>query len=337
MPEISVIMPVYNAEKRLAKTLDSVFEQTFADFELICIDDGSSDNSLSILQKYASKHKNMTIISQENKRVSAARNAGLRAAKGNYIQFIDSDDLIEKDALALTYEKAAKTDADIVFFCHRRIINNKFFSDNIIPMNDYLNTRDFNLISPLTYYVWDKLFKKEFLISNGIFFHEDIVASEDGYYMLTCLSKKPKMEFIPKILYSYIDAENSSTNRLNWTGHSIDTFYHILNSDMYKKADDDFKIFVINKYLYSIKYWYNTQKLVQYKHSNKRKIKKLFKYLHSHVKKKIIKNSVLATIEEDFAFSRKKIFKYEEKNGQKRIYFLGIKITYGGKKRGKCR
>lgn len=336
MPDVSVIIPVYNAEKRLARTLDSVFDQTFTNFELICVDDGSSDNSLQILKDYAQKYKNMVIISQENKRVSAARNAGLNAAKGKYIQFFDADDIIEKDALELTYKKAIETNADMVIFCHRRIVNDKLCSDNISQMNNYLRTQKYNLILPFTFYVWDKLFKKEFLIDNKIFFNEDIVASEDGYYMLTCLSKKPKLEFVPKILYSYIDSENSSTNRLNWTGHSVDTFYDILNSDMYNESDDDFKVFVINKYLYSIRYWYNAQKLKQYKHSNKRKIKKLFKYLNTHVKKEIINNSALPNIEKEFASSDNKIFKFEEKNGRKRICFLGIKITYGGKKHGKC-
>ena len=106
MPKISVIVPVYNAEKYLSMTLNSILNQTFSDFELICINDGSKDASLNILNEFQLKDKRLFIINQENQGVSAARNNGITKACGEYIVFFDADDLMHKTFL----EKMHKTD-----------------------------------------------------------------------------------------------------------------------------------------------------------------------------------------------------------------------------------
>ena len=131
MPKISLIMPVYNAEKYLAEALESVFRQTFKDYEVICVDDGSTDNSLKILQEFASKHENMTVITQENKRVSAARNAGFNVSKGEYVQFMDADDVLRDNAFELAYKRISETNADMVVFCYERLIKDKIVGNNI--------------------------------------------------------------------------------------------------------------------------------------------------------------------------------------------------------------
>ena len=112
MPKISVIVPVYNVEKYLARCLDSIINQTLADIEIICINDGSTDNSLEILNDYAKKDSRIKIIDQTNAGLSCARNAGMQIAQGEYIGFVDSDDWIDLDF----YEK-------LVCFC---ILNHKF-------------------------------------------------------------------------------------------------------------------------------------------------------------------------------------------------------------------
>lgn len=95
MIEISVIIPIFNAEKTLKRCLDSILNQTFKNFEIICVNDGSQDKSIDILKEYKEKDNRIIIIQQENKGVSSARNAGIKIAKGKYITFIDSDDWIE--------------------------------------------------------------------------------------------------------------------------------------------------------------------------------------------------------------------------------------------------
>ena len=107
MIKVSVIIPVYNVEKFLRDCIESVINQTLSDIEIICINDGSPDNSIDILNEYASIDPRITVISQENRGLSVARNRGMRLAKGKYLYFIDSDDkLLDPDALEVLYTKA---------------------------------------------------------------------------------------------------------------------------------------------------------------------------------------------------------------------------------------
>ena len=104
MAKISVIIPVYNIEKYLVKCLDSVINQTFTDIEIICINDGSTDNSLSILEEYAQKDKRIKIINKENGGLSSAWNAGLNEVSAEYLTFVDGDDWIDTNTFKLAYE-----------------------------------------------------------------------------------------------------------------------------------------------------------------------------------------------------------------------------------------
>ena len=115
--DISVTIPVYNVEKYLARCLDSVLDQTFSgDYEIICVDDGSTDNSGKILDEYAKKYPKIKVIHQENQSLSVARNVALELVTGKYTMFVDSDDFIAKNALEGLYKCAEKRNADVVIF-----------------------------------------------------------------------------------------------------------------------------------------------------------------------------------------------------------------------------
>jgi len=117
VPKISVIIPIYNSEKYLKKCLDSVIKQTLKDIEIICIDDGSTDNSKEILREYAKKDKRIVILEQKNKYAGIARNNGIKIAKGEYIHFLDSDDwLRSKNAYKYLYKQMVKKNVDVIFF-----------------------------------------------------------------------------------------------------------------------------------------------------------------------------------------------------------------------------
>jgi glycosyltransferase involved in cell wall biosynthesis len=116
MVEISVIIPVYNVEKYLNECLDSIVNQTFEDIEIICINDGSTDGSLDILNEYENLDSRVKVITQENRGVSAARNKGLELACGSYIYFIDSDDYLELDGLEKLYELSEEKNLDLLLF-----------------------------------------------------------------------------------------------------------------------------------------------------------------------------------------------------------------------------
>ena len=139
MPKISVIIPVYNVEKYLSQCLDSILNQTFKDFECICVNDGSTDKSLAILQEYVNKDDRIKIINQENKGLSGARNSALKIVNGKYITFIDSDDFVTIDYLEKLINIAEKEDSDIVYCRHKMyyFVDNKYENG---PNKEKLNT-----------------------------------------------------------------------------------------------------------------------------------------------------------------------------------------------------
>ena len=115
MTKISAILPVYNVEQYIKDCLDSIINQTMDDIEIICVNDGSLDNSLQVLEKYAQKDARIKIISQENQGQGIARNNGLKIANGEYITFIDPDDWVDVDMFEKMYKSAKKFDSDYVF------------------------------------------------------------------------------------------------------------------------------------------------------------------------------------------------------------------------------
>ena len=116
MPKISIIIPVYNVQDYLAMCLDSVCYQSMKDIEIICVNDGSTDNSLAVLHAYKRRDKRIIIIDKENEGSGVARNTGLKIARGEYVYFVDGDDWLEQDVLLKTSKKADETNADIVIF-----------------------------------------------------------------------------------------------------------------------------------------------------------------------------------------------------------------------------
>ena len=147
--KISVVLPVYNVANYLRKCLDSLVNQTFEDFEVICVNDGSTDLSLGILEGYALSDSRFKIISQENKGLSGARNTGIQHVQGKYVLFVDSDDWLEENALEELYNHVKGFDSDITMFKFRYYNEDtNEFSENqnskleIIP--ESLTTSNFN-------------------------------------------------------------------------------------------------------------------------------------------------------------------------------------------------
>ena len=115
-PYFSMIIPVYNVEQFLEKCLNSVLEQTYKSWEVICVDDGSTDGSAGILKEFSFRDKNIRTKTIKNRGTAAARNEGIKLAKGNYLLFIDSDDWIKKDALQTVYDTLQKNEVDLLSF-----------------------------------------------------------------------------------------------------------------------------------------------------------------------------------------------------------------------------
>lgn len=208
MPKFSIIIPVYNVEAYLRECLDSVLAQTCADWEAICVNDGSTDGSLAILQEYASKEPRVHIIDQPNKGLSAARNAGIHAAKGEYIFLLDSDDWIVQDALKRLNKHIAGQDM-ICFSGQRYFETNHSYNptDQLIPatytsgMEYYsanaLLTRDFQFVCAVL-----RLYRREYLLNHKLFFTDGIYHEDNMFTPLACYYAN-RVTVIPDSLYIY--------------------------------------------------------------------------------------------------------------------------------------
>lgn len=174
-PDISVIIPVYNVENYLGECLDSILNQSFKNLEVICVNDGSTDNSLKILESHAKNDSRVKIISQENNGPGYARNVGLKYAKGEYVLFVDSDDFISNDSLNDLYNNAVSNNSDLVLFDNQEFdeTENTFKFYSYIPEDYFANVNynhfTFNYMDVKDtvlnrYYIAaSKLFKREFL------------------------------------------------------------------------------------------------------------------------------------------------------------------------------
>ena len=228
MSEISVVVPVYNVEPYLRRCIDSVLAQTFKDFEVICLNDGSPDNSWQILEKYAKKDKRIKIINKDNTGVSDTRNIGLQQAKGKYILFMDSDDCIHPQTLEITYFLATKHDADLVYYRHiakdcleiRRYLSNRFDKNKVkskVVYNvlEYATEKNHGGSSWKIRrgFIWAYLFKKSFI--QNVKFSTNIKIGEDLVWLLKVLYKKPVAVLTKLPLYFYIPNSDSALNRMN--------------------------------------------------------------------------------------------------------------------------
>ena len=202
--KVSVIIPVYNVENYLKECIDSVINQTLTDIEIICIDDGSTDGSTEILNEYASKGDNrIKVFYQQNSGVSATRNKGIDIAIGEYIKFVDSDDILHKDACKICYSKAKELDADIVF--HE--------STEDIVFEKPL----FNLFTPSSCFT---LYRTKFIKDNNIRFNESTSYGEDQAFNLICSPKANKIVSISDHLYTYRNNPTSACHTSNIQRHS---------------------------------------------------------------------------------------------------------------------
>ncbi|MBR4857561.1 MAG: glycosyltransferase [Clostridia bacterium] len=197
-PLVSVIIPVYNVEEYLRECVDSVLNQTYKHFEIILVDDGSTDSSGKICDEYVENDERISAVHQKNGGLSAARNSGLSEAEGKYVYFLDSDDYITDNALETLVEIAEKDNSDIVFFDAVSFADTDDFevSQNYIRKNKYNTDLGINIFKLMTQNnefhspVYLMLFKKAFIDSNSLLFvpgilHEDMVFT----YQALCLAQ----------------------------------------------------------------------------------------------------------------------------------------------------
>lgn len=209
MIDVSVIIPVYNAGKHLAKCLQSVCAQSLRNIEIICVNDGSTDNSAQILNDFANVDLRIKVIEQNNAGAGAARNHGMRKAKGKYLSFLDADDFFEPDMLEKAFEKAVSDSADIVVFRADFYDDKKrvFFPcpynlrEKLLPEQKPFAGADVkkDVFKVVVGWAWDKLFRAEFIKENHISFQEQRT-SNDLLFVFSAFVKAERISTVSNIL-----------------------------------------------------------------------------------------------------------------------------------------
>lgn len=214
--KISIIIPVYNAEQYLEDTINSILEQTYQDFELILVDDGSTDHSPAICQRYAKADDRITCYTKKNQGVSAARNDGIQLANGKYIRFVDADDRLPKDSLELLLQPVQKeADLDLVIGAYDANTEEfyKGSQQGTRRMEEIIG--DYLHYIPSFYYgvVWNKLYRRELIEEAQIRFDPQMPWSEDLLFNLEYMAVAKKGAYVQQSVYEYIQREQSLTKQ----------------------------------------------------------------------------------------------------------------------------
>ena len=325
-PKISVVMPVYNVEKYLADSLEAFINQTFKDIEIICVNDGSKDNSLSILNHYAEIDNRIVVINQENRGAGAALNRGIEATRGEYIYFFDSDDYIEVTALEKMYKKIIATNSDICI-CQKGNINDltgvqtdDFFAAHVIKImknNDFINPKNYRneiyQFFPIAIFI--KLYRADFVKQNKLFFQE-IKTCNDIYFNFMTISLAEKITFVEDILIRYRIAQKSNLTAKR--SKHINCIFFALK--MLRKELEARELFAVFEKTYWEQVYSNFKyEIAQCTSIERQKTckRRLHKFLPLKYRLRSLKKIIIETI-----FSVKNVNNKE----YKQITFLGIKI-----------
>ena len=262
-PIISILIPVYNSSEFLYDSIPTVLNQTFNDIELVIVDDGSTDNSVEILEEFAKSDSRIKIFTKENGGSASSRNMALRNATGKYIAFFDPDDFISDNLLELAYNSAINNDADMTifkgdsFYGDRKIVENRasFKLDQDFRLDNYDNfTFDYKDIKHWVlnrdFAPWAKLYKKEFLDSYDDLVFDEGVAFEDVPFHIKAMLRAKKISFVNEQLYHWRCNNPKSVSKTAEFCYDIfkimDLIYELLNKEgIFKEFELEYNIFQI--------------------------------------------------------------------------------------------
>ncbi|MFB5197821.1 glycosyltransferase [Neobacillus sp. KR4-4] len=245
---VSIIVPVYNAEKYIAHCIESLINQKLEACEFIFINDGSSDNSVAIINEYKKSDNRIKLFNQENQGVSAARNAGLNAAVGDYIGFVDADDFVENEMYKVLYDLAIQGNCDIVISNFQskmeghHVISNYHFPKNINLNAEYvqqtlipyfLKKDDLNTVCT-------KIYKRDLITHAHAFFPQNLALGEDGLFNMQCFSFAKAVRFIDYAGYHYREVEGSATRNIakkDYFSQAIEVYNRMLPEEFVTNMD----------------------------------------------------------------------------------------------------
>lgn len=209
MPDISIIVPIYNAEKYIAKCVDSLVNQTKKELEFILINDGSTDNTEEIIKTY--KDKRIKYYKNKNQGIGKTRNFGISKSTGKYIMFLDSDDYLSKNACQKMYEKILESNSDLVICDFYKVYDYGKTEEVKLPNFSETNLKIRpSIINEINLAPWNKIYKRELIIKNKIKFIENL-KYEDAPFVIEALSKAKKISKLNESLNYYVIHGNSET------------------------------------------------------------------------------------------------------------------------------
>ena len=267
MTKLSVILPVFNVEQYLSQCLDSIVNQTLKEIEIICINDGSTDNSAEILSKYALKDNRFIIINQENKGQGVARNKGLDIASGEYITFVDPDDWLDVHAFEAAYTEIKRNGADVLSYDYIEYRENsgkyrkRCFADVMKKVCDYdlrknnlynINSVSLNQFDAIQLFVWNKLYSRDFIEKCHIRFAENKFG-EDHIFSLVTFLRANKVCYLDKFFYYYRTRKTSSTVSFSDDNFcifdNVELFkQYLIENDLYDKFENEFVKYRLDAY-----------------------------------------------------------------------------------------
>ncbi len=256
MEQISVIIPVYNVEKYLEKCLDSVIRNTYKNLEIICVNDGSTDRSLEILNKYAELDERITVITQENQGLSGARNTGIDNSHADYIAFIDSDDYVHHQYFEILMRPMINPNVCVSVARCKRVVSDEIEEKNFDKLNDTL-TEDINVImrsSEIRNTAWAKIYRRSFIGEERFV---PRLKFEDKCFncLLFTKRKEPIVSSTTSEIYYYRQNPTSITSTVSYIGmlDTVDIFLNELKGEkiIHRKhlLDMTIRVFVVSRYL----------------------------------------------------------------------------------------
>lgn len=252
--KISVVIPVYNTEKQVGRCIDSIRAQIYPDWELVLVDDGSTDGSLTVLREYEKKDSRITVIHQNNAGPGLARNTGIEHASGDYLVFVDSDDVIKPDY----FEKLSKQTADIVFIDIDQV-DEKFAVLQQEHMSDYqsLSKDDFIRGQMTGKILWGgvrKAAKLSLIKNNGILFSEHKIG-EEAIYSFLLMHYASSFSFIKGSVYEYVNRFDSQSHQKSldpWGGVALALKDKIISMGLYEVYADTLNAFITTATIVSL-------------------------------------------------------------------------------------
>lgn len=233
--KVSVIIPVYNTEKYIKRCLNSIFAQTYSDIEIVCIDDGSKDKSLSLLKSYQKNHPNLKVFHQENKGAASARNLGIEKSTGEYVAFVDSDDAIKKDYIERLVDAVKEGMYDVALVGYKRCRDDGTVFYQCVPPQSKWAMYKLN---------WScgKIYRRSLLQQHRIRFSPKYKIGEDMFFAMLILSHTNKVKSIKYIGYINYLNQNSITHSLNTTKENRNTKMLALLKDIEQATRSSNKI-----------------------------------------------------------------------------------------------